>query len=97
MTEEGIGQEFRLKNKKARYYFIKETDQNELMSSKSQKACMTLTLNFLSLIFTITECISIAAFASLVDIYTEIMSTEIMSSTIGLNICLIVTRIKESK
>ena len=27
MTEEGIGQEFRLKNKKARYYFIKETDQ----------------------------------------------------------------------
>ena len=42
MTEEGISQEFRLKNKKARHYFIKETDQNELMSSKSQKACMTL-------------------------------------------------------
>ena len=56
-----------------------------------------LHLNFLSLIFTITECISIAAFASLVDIYTEIMSTEIMSSTTGLNICAIVTRIKESK
>ena len=52
-----------------------------------------MTLNYsdhlFSLVFAVNGCISISAFASLVSI-----STGIMSSTIGLNICAIVARIK---
>ena len=55
-----------------------------------------MTLNyiehFLTLAFAVTGCISIFAFASLVDI-----PTGIMSSTTGLNICAITARIKEHK
>ena len=48
--------------------------------------------HFLTLAFAVTVCISISAFASLVNI-----SERIMSSTIGLNICAITTRIKMFK
>ena len=38
MTEEKISQGFRLKNiKEIKNYFIKEIDQNELMSNKHKK------------------------------------------------------------
>ena len=38
MTEENINLEFRLKNiEKTRTYFIKEIDQNKLMSHKKKK------------------------------------------------------------
>ena len=41
MTEENIRQEFRLKNiDKARHYFIKKMDQNDLMSKKHKKVCV---------------------------------------------------------
>ena len=57
---------------------------------------MLSTLNyiehFLAFVFTITVCISISTFASLVDI-----SKEIMSSTIRLNICGTTARIKKYK
>ena len=44
-TEKDISQEkkFRLKNiEKTRNYFIKEIDQNELVSNKNKKVCATL-------------------------------------------------------
>ena len=47
---------------------------------------------FYSLIFSFTVCISISAFASLVDI-----SNGILSSTIGLNICAIIPKIQKYK
>ena len=45
--------------------------------------------HFLSLVFTVTECISISASASLVTILKTMTS-----STIGLHICAILARIK---
>ena len=91
MTEENISLEFRLKNiEKTRTYFIKEIDQNKLMSHKKKKVCVTLNYleHFLTLIFAVAECIFISAFASLVGI---------MSSTIRLNICAIIAKIKNYK
>ena len=46
MAEENVSQEFRMKNvEQTRNYFIKEIDQNELMSNKHKKVCMTLNYN----------------------------------------------------
>ena len=61
------------------------------MSNKDKKVYTTLNYckHILILVFAVTVCISISAFASLVDI-----SKGIMSSTIGLNICAIIGRIK---
>ena len=64
------------------------------MNSKNKKVCTTLNYlkDFLTLVFflfTVTGCISISAFASLLNV-----STGIMISTIGLNICAIIVRIK---
>ena len=91
MTKENISQEFRLKNIKPRTYVVKYIDQNELMINKNKKIFMTLNYseNFLTLVFVITGFMSFSAFASLVDI-----STEIRSSTIGCNIC---TKLQELK
>ena len=75
MVEEDISQEFRLKNThKTRNYFLKEIEQNELISSKHKKVCTTLNYveHFLILTSTITECISISAFASLLSVPTGI-------------------------
>ena len=85
IVEENKSQEFRLKNiDEARNYFFKELKQNELMSRKRKKVCITLnyTENLLILASTITGCISIYVFASLLSI--SIRGT---SSTIGLKIC----------
>ena len=71
MTEENISQEFRLKNMdEARNYFLEEIKQNELMSKKHKKVCKTLSYleHFLILGFTITGCVLISAFASLIGI-----------------------------
>lgn len=93
MTEEGISQEIRLKKTK-KINFVKEIDQNELLSYKNEKVCTTLNYieHFLTLIFAVTVCISISAFVSLMSI-----SKGIMISTIGLNICSKIARIKEYK
>ena len=87
MAEENISQEFRLKNiDETRNYLIEEINQNELMSKKHKKVCTTLNYieHFLILASTITGCVSISAFASLVGI-----PIGITSSAIGLKICAI--------
>ena len=65
--------------KEIRDYFIKEIDQNELLSNQSKKVCTTLNYNehFLTLVFAVTICISISAFASLIDISKLVMSSTI--------------------
>ena len=64
------------------------------MSRKHKKVCTTLNYNehFLILASSITGCISISAFASLLDI-----PVGITSSTIGLKICAITAGIKKFK
>ena len=42
MTEEDISQEFRLKKNTKNNYFIKEIEQNELMSNEIKKTRMIL-------------------------------------------------------
>ena len=85
MAEENISQKFRLKNiDETRNYFLKEIEQNELISKKQKRVCTTLNYieHFLILSSTIAGCISISAFASLLGI-----PLGITSSAIGLNIC----------
>ena len=64
------------------------------MSKKHKKVCTTLNYieHFLILGSTIAGCISISAFASLVDI-----AIGLTSSAIGLNICAITAAIKKYK
>ena len=86
---------FRLKNiNKKRIYFIKEIDQNELMSKKHNKVCRVLNYieHLLILISTVTECVPISAFASLVGI-----PIGITSSVVGLKICVITAGTKKYK
>ena len=95
MVEENISQEFRLKNiDETRNYFLEERKQNELMSRKHKKVCTSLNFieHFLILASTITRCISISAFTSL--IYIPI---EITSSAIGLKVCTKIAGIKTCK
>ena len=95
MAEEDISQEFRLKNiDETRNYLIEEIDRNELTSKKHKKVCTTLNYieNFLILASTISGCVSISAFASLVGI-----PIRITSSAIGLEICAITAAIKKYK
>ena len=93
MAEENIGQEFRLKNiDETRNYLIEEINRNELMSKKHKKICTILNYieHFLDLASTITECVSISAFASLIGI-----PIGIMSSAIGLKLGVITAGIKK--
>ena len=75
-------------------HFIKEIDQNESMSRKHRKFCKVLNYieHLLTVISTTTVCVSISAFASLVDIPIEITSSEM-----GLKICAITAGIKMYK
>ena len=85
MIEENISQKFRWKHThETRNYWIEEIKKNELMSTKHKKVCTTLSYieHFLILASTITGCISISAFASLIGI-----PIGITSSGIGLKIC----------
>ena len=71
MVKENISQEFRLKSiDETRSYLIEEINQNKLMSKKHKKVCTTLNYieHFLILGSTITGCVSISSFASLVGI-----------------------------
>ena len=95
MVEENVSQEFILKNiDETRNYLIEEINRNELMSKKHKKVCTTLNYieHFLILASTITGCISISAFASLLGI-----PIGITSSAIGLKICAITAGIKKYK
>ena len=80
-----MSQEFTFKNiDETRNYLLEEIKQNEFMSEKHKKDCATLNYNehFLILASTITECISVFAFATLV-----VIPLGITSSAIGLKIC----------
>ena len=95
MVEENISQKFRLKNiDEIRHYLLEEIMQNELMSKKHKKVCTTLNYieHFLILASTITGCISISAFVSLLGI-----PIGITNSAIGLKICAITVGIKKFK
>ena len=79
-----MSQEFRLENMdETKNYFLQETKQNELMSRKHKKVCTTLSYIEHSLILasTVTGCISVSTFASLLGI-----PIGITSSVIGLQI-----------
>ena len=92
MVEENISQEFRLKNiDKTRNYFFEEIKKNELRSRNHKKVGTIINHieNFLILASTITECISISAFSSLLGI-----PVRITSSAVGLKICSIPAGIK---
>ena len=95
MVEENISEEFRLKNiDETINYLIEEIIRNELMSKKHKNVCTTLNYieHFLVLASTITGCVSISAFASLVGI-----PIGITSSATGLRICAITAGIKKYK
>ena len=95
MAEESISQEFRLRNiDETTNHFPEEIKQNELMSRKYKKVCTTLNYieHFFTLTSTITGCISISVFTSLVGI-----AKGIPSSAIGLKICAITAGTKKYK
>ena len=95
MVEENISQQFRLKSiDETRNYLIEEINQSELMSKKHKKACTTLNYIecFVISASTITGCVSISAFTSLVGI-----PIGITSYVIGLKICAINASIKKYK
>ena len=92
MTEENIGQEFKLKEiEKIRNHFIQEIKQNELISKKHKKVCKILnyTQHLLILACIVTGCISISSLASLVGIPVSIASSaltiKISVITAGIN------------
>ena len=92
MVEENISQEFRLKNiDDTRNNFVEEIEQNELMSKKYKKVCMTLKYieDFLILVSAVTGCISISASASLLGV-----PIGIMSSATALKVCATTAGIK---
>ena len=71
MSEDSIPQEFRLKYiDETRNYFIKEINQNEIMSKKHKKVYRVLNYieHLLVLLSTVTGCVSISVFAFLVGI-----------------------------
>ena len=73
---------------------IEEIKQNELISKKHKKICKTLTYiaHFLILDSTVTGCVSISAFASLIGIIAVITS-----SVVGSKISVIITIVKNYK
>ena len=95
MDEENLSQGCRLKNiDETRNYLTEEIDRNELMIEKQKKVCATLNYieHFLILGSTITGCVSISVFASLVGI-----PIGITSSSIRLKIFAITAAIKKYK
>ena len=86
MAEKNLSQEF------IRNYFIKEINQNELMSKKHKNVCATLNYieQFLNLASAFTGCISISAFPSSLGVLIGVTS-----SAVGLNICAITSGIKK--
>ena len=90
-----MNQEFRFwKIDEIRNYVLEEIKQNELMSRKHEKVCVTLNYieNFLILASAVTGCISLSAFSSLLGILIGITS-----SAIGLKMCAIAAGIKKYK
>ena len=88
MAEENISQEFRLKNmEEAKNYFIKEIDQNKLISNKHKKFYLTLDYaeQFLNVAPAVTECISVSTFALLLGIPIESKSSALRLKIFAIN------------
>ena len=71
MGEESASQKFRMENKEeSRNYFMKEIDQNELMSNKCRKVCTTLNYveHLLICVSAVAGCVFISTFATLVGV-----------------------------
>ena len=86
--------EFRLKKiDEARNYLLDEIKHNNLMSEKCKKTCNYLNHveHLLILASTVTGCVSISAFATLVCV-----PIGVTSSAVGKNICAITAEIKKS-
>ena len=77
-----------------RNYLLDEIKHNDLMSEKYIKTCQYLNYveNLLILSSIVTGCVSVSAFASLLDI-----NIGITSSAVGWNICAIIAGIKKFK
>ena len=93
MPEENIDKELKLKKiDEIRNYLIEETNRDELISTNHKKICIVLNYSsyFFVVTYTIAGCVSIFAFASLVDI-----PIGITSSANGLEICAIISGIKK--
>ena len=87
--------EFRLRKiDETRNYLLDEIKHNDLMSEKYKKTCKYLNYveQVLILVSTVTGCVSISAFASLVCV-----PFGITSSAVGLKICAITAGIKKYK
>ena len=94
MTEEA-SLEFRLRKiDKTRNYLLDEIKHNDLMSEKCKTTCKYLNYDehLLILASTITECVSVSAFASLVRV-----PVGITSSAVRINISAITAGIKKYK
>ena len=92
MPEENMNQKFRLKKlNEIRNCLIEEINRNELINKKHKKNCGILNyfVHSLIAIATITGCVSIFVFASLVGI-----PIRVACSAIGLKISVITTGIK---
>ena len=67
MSDEILSQEFRLKNiDETRHYFTEEINQNILMSQKNKEVFRDLNYieHLITLVSTVTGCVSISNFAS---------------------------------
>ena len=87
--------EFRLRKiDETRNYLLDQIKYNDLLSEKYKKTCKYLNYveHLLILVSTVTGCVSISAFASLVCVHIGIIS-----SAIGINICPIIAGIKKCK
>ena len=93
--EEKASLEFRLRKiDQTRNYLLVEIKNNDLMTEKYKKTCKYLNYveNLLILVSTVTACVSISAFASLVTI-----PVGITSSAVGIKNCAITVGIKTYK
>ena len=92
---EKASREFRLRKiDETRNYLLDEIKHNDLMSEKCKKARRYLNYveHLLILISTVTGCVSISVFASLVCV-----PVGITSSAIGINICALTAGIEKYK
>ena len=95
MAKENISLDFILKKiHETRNYLLEGIKHNYIINKKHKKVCRASNYfeYFLILISAATSCVSISAFASLVD-----TPVGIATSTVGLKICAITARIKGYK
>ena len=73
-VEENMSQKFRFKNiNEKKKLFPCRIEENELTNRKHKKVCTTLNISYLA--FSLTGCISISSFASLLGIAIGIKSS----------------------